>query len=295
MGIVITVTSGKGGVGKSTAVGNLSVGLANRGKKVVAIDFDIGLRNLDMILGLENRIVYDVIDVMEGKCNLNQALINDKRAKSLYFLPASQNKDKNILDKEKVKVLIEELKQNFDFIIIDSPAGIEGGFEHAIFWADRALIVVTPEVSSVRDADRVIGIIDAKSEKAREGKEVGTYFDSTPVRHLSSRQHWIMYRSMPKGKIIVDDGARLALVNKHTSLLPKGIVNVEGNFLMSQIVDIVDCNNDLIARGIANYSSDEIRLIKGLNSSEIETVLHYKDYDEVVHANNLVLVKEVNK
>ena len=128
-----------------------------------------------------------------------------------------------------------------------------------------------------------------------EGKEVGTYFDSTPVRHLSSRQHWIMYRSMPKGKIIVDDGARLALVNKHTSLLPKGIVNVEGNFLMSQIVDIVDCNNDLIARGIANYSSDEIRLIKGLNSSEIETVLHYKDYDEVVHANNLVLVKEVNK
>ncbi len=100
---------------------------------------------------------------------------------------------------------------------------------------------------------------------------------------------------MPKGKIIVDDGARLALVNKHTSLLPKGIVNVEGNFLMSQIVDIVDCNNDLIARGIANYSSDEIRLIKGLNSSEIETVLHYKDYDEVVHANNLVLVKEVNK
>lgn len=175
MGIVITVTSGKGGVGKSTAVGNLSVGLANRGKKVVAIDFDIGLRNLDMILGLENRIVYDVIDVMEGKCNLNQALINDKKAKSLYFLPASQNKDKNILDKDKVKLLIEELKQNFDFIIIDSPAGIEGGFEHAIFWADRALIVVTPEVSSVRDADRVIGIIDAKSDKAREGKEVGKY------------------------------------------------------------------------------------------------------------------------
>lgn len=172
MGVVITVTSGKGGVGKSTAVGNLSVGLANRGKKVVAIDFDIGLRNLDMILGLENRIVYDVIDVMEGKCNLNQALINDKRAKSLYFLPASQNKDKNILDKDKVRILIEDLKKRFDFIIIDSPAGIEGGFEHAIFWADRALIVVTPEISSVRDADRVIGIIDAKSDKAKEGEEV---------------------------------------------------------------------------------------------------------------------------
>ncbi|RAX55380.1 septum site-determining protein MinD [Helicobacter sp. 16-1353] len=170
--MVITITSGKGGVGKSTATGNLSVGLANRGKKVVAIDFDIGLRNLDMILGLENRIVYDVVDVMEGKCNLNQALINDKRSKNLYFLPASQNKDKNILDKDKVKVLIEELKKIFDFIIIDSPAGIESGFEHAIFWADRAFIVVTPEVSSVRDADRVIGIIDAKSDKAKEGKEV---------------------------------------------------------------------------------------------------------------------------
>ncbi|MDE6885729.1 MAG: septum site-determining protein MinD [Helicobacteraceae bacterium] len=172
MGIVITITSGKGGVGKSTAVGNLSVGLASRGKKVVAIDFDIGLRNLDMILGLENRIVYDVVDVMEGKCKLNQALINDKRTKTLYFLPASQSKDKNILDKEKVKILIEELKKNFDFILIDSPAGIESGFEHAIFWADIALIVVTPEVSSVRDADRVIGIIDAKSEKAAAGGEV---------------------------------------------------------------------------------------------------------------------------
>lgn len=172
LGIVITITSGKGGVGKSTAVGNLAVGLAKRGKKVVAIDFDIGLRNLDMILGLENRIVYDVIDVMEGKCNLNQALINDKKAKSLYFLPASQSKDKTILDKEKVKALIENLKKSFDYILIDSPAGIESGFEHAIFWADRAIIVVTPEVSSVRDADRVIGIIDAKSDKAREGSEV---------------------------------------------------------------------------------------------------------------------------
>ncbi len=172
MGIVITVTSGKGGVGKSTAVGNISVGLANRGKKVVAIDFDIGLRNLDMILGLENRIVYDVINVMEGQCNLSQALINDKKAKNLYFLPASQSKDKNILDKDKVKALIEDLKRDFDFIIIDSPAGIEGGFEHAICWADRAIIVVNPEVSSVRDADRVIGIIDAKSDRAKNGKSV---------------------------------------------------------------------------------------------------------------------------
>lgn len=172
MGVVITVTSGKGGVGKSTTTANIAVGLADSGKKVVAVDFDIGLRNLDMLLGLENRIVYDVVDVMEGNCNLSQALINDKHSKNLYFLPASQTKDKNILDKEKVKGLVEQLKKDFDIILIDSPAGIEGGFEHAIVLADRALIISTPDVSSVRDADRVIGIIDAKSEKAQNGEEV---------------------------------------------------------------------------------------------------------------------------
>ena len=172
MGIIITVTSGKGGVGKSTTTANLAVGLANLGKKVVAIDFDIGLRNLDMILGLENRIVYDIIDVMEERCNLSQALINDKKAKSLYFLPASQTKDKDVLKREKVIKLLSSLKKDFDIILLDSPAGIESGFEHSIFLADRALIVSTPDVSSVRDADRVIGIIDAKSEKAKEGLEV---------------------------------------------------------------------------------------------------------------------------
>ena len=172
MGEVITISSGKGGVGKSTTTANLAVGLAENGKKVVAIDFDIGLRNLDMILGLERRIVYDVVDVMEGNCNLSQALIHDKRSKSLYFLPASQTKDKDILDKEKVRKLVEELKEEFDFVLLDSPAGIEGGFEHSIFLADRAIIITTPEVSAVRDADRVIGIIDAKSEKAINGGEV---------------------------------------------------------------------------------------------------------------------------
>lgn len=172
MSCVITITSGKGGVGKSTTTANVAVGLAQSGKKVVAIDFDIGLRNLDMILGLEKRIVYDVVDVMDGRCNLNQALINDKRTKSLYFLPASQTKDKTVLDTEKVKNLIESLKKDFDYILLDSPAGIEGGFEHAIFLADRALVVTTPEVSAVRDADRVIGIIDAKSQRAKDGLEV---------------------------------------------------------------------------------------------------------------------------
>lgn len=172
---VITITSGKGGVGKSTTTANIAVGLASLGKKVVAVDFDIGLRNLDMILGLENRIVYDVVNVMEGECNLSQALINDKKTKNLYFLPASQSKDKNVLDKEKVASLVEKLKEEFDYVLLDSPAGIEGGFEHSIYLADMALIISTPEVSSVRDADRVIGIIDAKSKRAQEGKEVEKY------------------------------------------------------------------------------------------------------------------------
>ncbi len=172
MAEVITITSGKGGVGKSTTTANIATALAMLGKKVVAVDFDIGLRNLDMILGLENRIVYDVVDAMEGNCNLAQAVIKDKRTQNLHFLPASQTKDKDVLDKEKVEKLIENLKKEFDYVLIDSPAGIESGFEHSIYLADRALIVSTPEISSVRDADRVIGIIDAKSKKAKEGKEV---------------------------------------------------------------------------------------------------------------------------
>jgi septum site-determining protein MinD len=172
LGTVITITSGKGGVGKSTTTANIATALALRGKKVVAVDFDIGLRNLDMILGLENRIVYDVVDVMEGKCNLSQAIIKDKRTQNLHFLPASQTKDKTVLDKQKVEKLINDLKEKFDYILIDSPAGIESGFEHSIYLADRALVVTTPEISAVRDADRVIGIIDAKSKKAQEGEEV---------------------------------------------------------------------------------------------------------------------------
>jgi septum site-determining protein MinD len=172
MGQVITVTSGKGGVGKSTSLANIAVALADLGQKVIAIDFDIGLRNLDMILGLENRIVYDVVDVMEGNCNLSQAIISDKHSDKLSFLPASQSKDKNILDKAKVNSLVETLKEEYDIIMLDSPAGIEGGFEHAIAFADQALVISTPDISSVRDADRVIGIIDAKSLKAQQGDEV---------------------------------------------------------------------------------------------------------------------------
>ena len=161
MGEVIVVTSGKGGVGKTTTTANLGTGLAKLNKKVVLIDTDIGLRNLDVVMGLENRIVYNLVDVIEGNCKLKQALIRDKKYESLYLLPAAQTKDKTSVNPEQMKQLTEELKKDYDYIILDCPAGIEQGFKNAIAGADRALVVTTPEVSAVRDADRIIGLLEA--------------------------------------------------------------------------------------------------------------------------------------
>lgn len=165
MSEVIVITSGKGGVGKTTTSANLGTGLAMTGKKVVMIDADIGLRNLDVIMGLENRIVYDLIDVVEGNCRLKQALIKDKRLSSLYLLPAAQTKDKNAVNPEQMQKLCESLKEEFDFVVIDCPAGIEQGFRNAIAGADRAIVITTPEVSAVRDADRIIGLLEASELK----------------------------------------------------------------------------------------------------------------------------------
>jgi len=158
---IITVTSGKGGVGKTTATANLSVALAARGNRVVAIDADIGLRNLDVVMGLENRIVYDLVDVVEGRCRLRQAMVRDKRLPDLHLLPAAQTRDKTAVQPEQMVEVCEELRQEVDFILIDSPAGIEQGFRNAIAPADAAIVVTTPEVSAVRDADRIIGLIEA--------------------------------------------------------------------------------------------------------------------------------------
>jgi len=158
---VITITSGKGGVGKTTATANLSVGLALRGKRVVAVDADIGLRNLDMVMGLENRIVYNLVDVVEGRCRLHQALIRDKRLEGLYLLPAAQTRDKSAVSPEDMIGICDQLRDDFDFVLIDSPAGIERGFHNALAPADEVLIITTPEVASVRDADRVIGLVEA--------------------------------------------------------------------------------------------------------------------------------------
>ncbi|NLL67270.1 MAG: septum site-determining protein MinD [Clostridiaceae bacterium] len=161
MGEVIVITSGKGGVGKTTTTANLGTGMALQGKKVVLIDTDIGLRNLDVVMGLENRIVYDIVDVIEGTCRLKQALIKDKRYDGLYLLPAAQTRDKNSITPQQMVTLCEELKKEYDYIVVDCPAGIEQGFKNAIAGADRALVITTPEVSAVRDADRIIGLLEA--------------------------------------------------------------------------------------------------------------------------------------
>lgn len=162
MGVSIVITSGKGGVGKTTTTANIGTALASIGKKVVVIDGDTGLRNLDVLLGLENRIVYTIIDVIEGRCRLKQGLIKDKRLPNLCLLPTAQTKDKDDIRSQDMLKIVNELKEEFDYVLIDSPAGIEQGFENAVIGADRAIIVVNPEITSVRDADRVIGKLDAK-------------------------------------------------------------------------------------------------------------------------------------
>lgn len=171
------ITSGKGGVGKTTTSAAISAGLASMGYRTAVIDFDIGLRNLDLIMGCERRVVYDFVNVINGDANLSQALIKDKRVENLYILPASQTRDKDALSKEGVAKIIDELKKEFDFIVCDSPAGIEKGAMMALYFADEAIVVTNPEVSSVRDSDRILGVLASKSKRA-EDKE-------TPIReHL---------------------------------------------------------------------------------------------------------------
>lgn len=168
MGEVIVITSGKGGVGKTTTTANLGSALAMQGKKIALIDTDIGLRNLDVVMGLENRIVYDIVDVVEGKCKVRQALIKDKRFEELFLLPAAQTRDKSAVNEEQMRELTKKLKEEFDYILIDCPAGIEQGFKNAIAGADRAIVVTTAEISSIRDADRIIGLLEASEIKNPE-------------------------------------------------------------------------------------------------------------------------------
>ncbi len=185
MAQIIVVTSGKGGVGKTTTSASIAVGLAERNFKTVVIDFDIGLRNLDLIMGCERRVVYDFVNVIRGEANLNQALIRDKHVNELFILPASQTRDKDALTTEGVATVLEELKKTFDYIICDSPAGIERGAQLAMYFADHAIVVTNPEVSSVRDSDRMLGLLSSKTKRAEEGRE--------PIK-----EHLLLTRYSPK-------------------------------------------------------------------------------------------------
>ena len=170
MAKVIVVTSGKGGVGKTTSSAAIGTGLALKGFKTVIIDFDIGLRNLDLIMGCERRVVYDFVNVINGEANLNQALIKDKRVDKLHILPASQTRDKDALTRDGVERVLNDLKKDFDYIVCDSPAGIEAGAMMAMYFADEAIIVTNPEISSVRDSDRILGVLSSKSQRAEKKK-----------------------------------------------------------------------------------------------------------------------------
>ncbi|MHC2221073.1 septum site-determining protein MinD/cell division topological specificity factor MinE [Rhizobium leguminosarum] len=187
MGKVIVVTSGKGGVGKTTSTAALGAALAQRNEKVVVVDFDVGLRNLDLVMGAERRVVYDLINVIQGDAKLTQALIRDKRLETLFLLPASQTRDKDNLTAEGVERVINDLKRYFDWIICDSPAGIERGATLAMRHADVAVVVTNPEVSSVRDSDRIIGLLDAKTAKAERGERMEKHLLLTPLRRQSRR------------------------------------------------------------------------------------------------------------
>ncbi len=212
MGEAIVITSGKGGVGKTTTSANLGTALALQGKKVCLIDTDIGLRNLDVILGLENRIIYDLVDVIEGRCKVQQALVKDKRFENgLFLLPAAQTTDKNAINPEQMKALVTELKRDYDYVLIDCPAGIEQGFKNAVAGADRAIVVTTPEISAVRDADRIIGLLEQE--------------DIEPPKLIINRIKWHLMSS--------GDALDVNDITSHLSIDLLGIVLDDENVISS--------------------------------------------------------------
>ena len=205
MSEVIVVTSGKGGVGKTTTSANVGTGLAAMGRRVVLIDADIGLRNLDVVMGLENRIVYNLVDVIENKCRIKQALIKDKRHPSLYLMPSAQTKDKTSVSPEQMVKMVNQLREQFDYVILDCPAGIEQGFKNAIAGADRALVVTTPEVSAIRDADRIIGLLEANEFKQIDLIINRMRFDMVKRGEMMSAADVVDILSIPLIGIVPDD------------------------------------------------------------------------------------------
>jgi septum site-determining protein MinD len=219
---IIVVTSGKGGVGKTTTSASLACGLARKGKKVAVIDFDIGLRNLDLIMGCERRVVYDFVNVIQGDCTLKQALIKDKRLETLYVLAASQTRDKDALTTEGVRRVLDELAADgFDYIICDSPAGIEKGAHLAMYYADRAVVVVNPEVSSVRDSDRILGLLASKTERAEKGNG-------------GVKEHLLLTRYSPRR---VTDGEMLSVADV------KDILGLDVIGVIPESTDVLSASN----------------------------------------------------
>lgn len=219
MGEVIVVTSGKGGVGKTTTTANVGTGLAKLEKKVVLIDTDIGLRNLDVVMGLENRIVYNLVDVIEGTCKINQAFIKVKGYNNFYLLPSAQTRDKTAVTPEQMKKLTDQLKEEFDYVIIDCPAGIEQGFHNAIAGADRALVVTTPEVSAVRDADRIIGLLEANEIKQTHLIVNRLRMDMVKRGDMMSSEDVVEILAIPLIGVVPDDENIVISTNQGTPLV----------------------------------------------------------------------------
>ena len=219
---VIVITSGKGGVGKTTTTANIGAALADKGHKVLLIDTDIGLRNLDVVMGLENRIVYDLIDVIEGRCRISQALIKDKRCQNLVLLPAAQIRDKNDVSTEQMKELIFSLKDSFDYILIDCPAGIEQGFKNAIVAADEAIVVTTPEVSATRDADRIIGLLEAAGIKSPRIVVNRLRIDMVKEKNMLSVEDILDILAVKLLGVVPDDETVVISTNKGEPLVYKG-------------------------------------------------------------------------
>ena len=219
---VIVITSGKGGVGKTTTTANIGAALADKGHKVLLIDTDIGLRNLDVVMGLENRIVYDSIDVIEGRCRVSQALIKDKRCPNLVLLPAAQIRDKNDVNTDQMKELIFSLKESFDYILIDCPAGIEQGFKNAIAAADEAIVVTTPEVSATRDADRIIGLLEAAGIKNPKIVVNRLRIDMVKDKNMLSVEDILDILAVKLLGVVPDDENVVISTNKGEPLVYKG-------------------------------------------------------------------------
>ena len=219
---VIVITSGKGGVGKTTTTANIGASLAEKGHKVLLIDTDIGLRNLDVVMGLENRIVYDLIDVIEERCRISQALIKDKRCPNLVLLPAAQIRDKNDVNADQMKELISSLKDSFDYILIDCPAGIEQGFKNAIAAANEAIVVTTPEVSATRDADRIIGLLEAAGIKNPRLVINRLRIDMVKDKNMLSVEDILDILAVKLLGVVPDDENAVISTNKGEPLVYKG-------------------------------------------------------------------------